>query len=359
MSNVEAQPDQVVCRAGGLPGPQCDVQGRAPVEVITARDVPLGGPRAMTVRRTLPQRQRSLIGPWCFVDHYGPDDVGLSGGMDVAPHPHTGLQTVSWLFDGAIEHIDSGGHTGLVLPGEVNLMTAGRGICHSEVSTASTSTLHGVQLWLALPESSRHQEAREFEHFAPEATRFDGGEFLVFLGELWGSSSPVSTHSPLLGAEIRLDAGASIDLPIDETFEHGVLVDSGDITLENVPLPVNAIGYTGVGITEMRISNRGESTARIVLLGGEPFPEQIVMWWNFVGRTHEEISRFRQEWQDEGDQFGEVEGYVGKGGPGANAEGLGRLPAPRLPDVTIKARRNPPPQVQGGPETTAKKETEQ
>ena len=359
MSNVETKPDEVVCKPGGLPGPECAQQGRDPVEIITARDVPLGGPRAMTVRRTLPQRQRSLIGPWCFVDHYGPNDVAGSAGMDVAPHPHTGLQTVSWLFEGAVQHIDSGGNSGLVLPGEVNLMTAGRGICHSEVSTEDTANLHGVQLWLALPESTRHQEAREFEHFAPEVTTFDGGDMLVFLGQLWGAASPVSTHSPLLGAEIRLEPGASIDLPVDETFEHGVLVDSGDIAVENVPLPVNAIGYTGVGLKEMRISNRADTRARIVLLGGEPFPEQIVMWWNFVGRTHEEIQQFRQEWQDESERFGAVEGYVGKGGPGANAEGLGRLPAPRLPDVTIKARRNPPPQVQGGPETTAKKETEQ
>ena len=359
MSNVEPRPDQVVCTPGGLPGPQCDQQGRSPVEIITSRDVPLGGPRAMTVRRTLPQRQRSLIGPWCFVDHYGPNDVSSSGGMDVPPHPHTGLQTVSWLFEGAIQHIDSGGNAGLVLPGEVNLMTAGRGICHSEVSTDETSTLHGVQLWLALPERTRHQEAREFAHFVPEATTFDGGEFLVFLGQLWGSQSPVTTHSPLLGAEIRLRPGASIDLPVDERFEHGALVDSGDIAVENVPVPVNAIGYTGVGLAEMRISNRGDGDARLILLGGEPFGEDIIMWWNFVGRTHEEIMRFREEWQEESPRFGQVDGYVGKGGPGQNADGLGRLPAPRLPDVTIKARRNPPPQVQGGPETAAKKETEQ
>ncbi|MGO2855075.1 MAG: pirin family protein [Brevibacterium aurantiacum] len=275
MSNVETRPDQVVCKAGGLPGPACDQQGRSPVEIITSREVPLGGPRAMIVRRTLPQRQRSLIGPWCFVDHYGPADVSVTGGMDVAPHPHTGLQTVSWLFEGAIQHIDSGGNAGLVLPGEVNLMTAGRGICHSEVSTEETTTLHGVQLWLALPEATRHQPEREFEHFEPAPVSFAGGEMLVFLGKLWGTESPVQTHSPLLGAG-----------------------------------------------------------------------EEIVMWWNFIGRTHEEIARYREEWQAEGDRFGVVDGYVGKGGPGRNADGMGRLPAPRLPDVTIRARRNPPPQVQ-------------
>ncbi|MGO1177229.1 MAG: pirin family protein [Brevibacterium aurantiacum] len=350
MSNVETKPDEVVCKPGGLPGPECAHQGRAPVEIITSRDVPLGGPRSMGVRRTLPQRQRSLIGPWCFVDHYGPDDVSITGGMDVAPHPHTGLQTVSWLFEGAIEHIDSGGNTGMVLPGELNLMTAGRGICHSEVSTDETTNLHGVQLWLALPDSTRRQEEREFEHFAPDLVDFDGGQMLVFLGDLWGTSSPVATHSPLLGAEIRLAPGATIDLPLDASFEHGVLVDSGDITVENVPVPVNALGYTGVGLTEMRISNRGDTDARFILIGGVPFGEEILMWWNFVGRTHEEIQQFRREWQDEGARFGEVEGYVGKGGPGQNADGLGRLPPPRLPHVRIKARKNPPPHVQCGPD---------
>src|SRR5688572_17921795 len=134
---------------------------------MTPREVPLGGPRAMTVRRTLPQRGRSLIGAWCFLDHYGPDPVAESGGMSVAPHPHTGLQTVSWLFEGEIEHRDSAGNHAMVLPGEVNLMTAGRGISHSEVSTGATTVLHGAQLWVALPDADRHADPG-FEHYAPD-----------------------------------------------------------------------------------------------------------------------------------------------------------------------------------------------
>lgn len=303
----------------------------------------------MTVRRTLPQRQRSLIGPWCFVDHYGPDEVSGSGGMDVAPHPHTGLQTVSWLFEGAIQHIDSGGNAGLVLPGEVNLMTAGQGICHSEVSTPDTSTLHGVQLWLALPDRVRDRPMRGFDHFAPSVEMFDGAELLVFLGELCDSRSPVPTHSPLVGAQIQLQPGAEVDLPVEEAFEHGVLVDSGDVAVENVPVPTGAIGYTGVGLTRLRLTNRGDDRARVVLLGGEPFAEQILMWWNFVGRTHEEIASYRRQWQEHGERFGQVHGYVGRGGPGRNAEGMTRLPAPRLPELTIRPRRNPPPRVQGNP----------
>ena len=137
MSNLEISPSEVDCR----PGATASDDGLL-VEVLTSRDVPLGGPRAMTVHRTLPQRRRSLIGAWCFADHYGPDDVSATGGMDVPPHPHTGLQTVSWLFTGEIEHRDTMGNHAMVRPGELNLMTAGHGIAHTEVSTADTTVLH-------------------------------------------------------------------------------------------------------------------------------------------------------------------------------------------------------------------------
>src|SRR4051794_29453225 len=173
MSNPELRPDEVVCAATPADA----------VEIMTPREVPLGGPRAMTVRRTLPQRHRSLIGAWCFLDHYGPDDVAQTGGMSVAPHPHTGLQTVSWLFTGEIEHRDSAGHHAMVRPGELNLMTAGHGISHSEVSTDSTTSLHGAQLWLALPDAVRDGKPA-FEHYAPPAVEGDGWTARVFLGSL-------------------------------------------------------------------------------------------------------------------------------------------------------------------------------
>ncbi len=314
----------------------------APVELITARTVPLGGPRAMPVYRTLPQRKRSLIGAWCFADHYGPDEVSSTGGMDVAPHPHTGLQTVSWLFEGEIQHIDSGGNRGLVRPGEVNLMTAGSGICHSETSTPNTSTLHGVQLWLALPDSARHTPNRTFEHYAPQPVPLEGGSALVFLGSLAGSTSPVQTFTPLLGAELSIDPRTSITLAVNPDFEHGLLVDRGDITLEGTHVPLRAIGYTGIGSVELRITNHADEPARLILLGGEPFGEEILMWWNFVGRTGEEIRQFRADWQAQAERFGHVEGYVGHGGPDKNSDGLSWLPAPTLPDVQLKTRKNPP-----------------
>ncbi len=262
MSNMDEKPQATVCGGedatahpnnadGGANGPDGDAN--VPVELITAREVPLGGPRAMTVRRTLPQRKRSMIGAWCFVDHYGPDDVSVSGGMDVAPHPHIGLQTVSWLFEGEIAHIDSGGHEGLVRPGEVNLMTSGAGICHSETSTEGVKVLHGVQLWVALPDSARSTAPRGFEHYEPSEVEYDGGSVLVFVGSLLGDESPVKSFTPLLGAELRLDPGASVTLDVDATFEHGLLVDEGDVELEGVAVPRAGIGYTGVGAESLEI----------------------------------------------------------------------------------------------------------
>ncbi|WP_017615510.1 pirin family protein [Nocardiopsis salina] len=347
MTNQEARPSPQVCADGGLPGPWAEREGLAPVEIISSRAVPLGGPRAMNVRRTLPQRQRSLIGAWCFVDHYGPDEVAATGGMDVAPHPHTGLQTVSWLFEGAIAHVDSGGNSADVLPGEMNLMTAGAGICHSETSSPHTGRLHGVQLWVALPEEARHGAGRKFEHHVPEPVAFAGGSALVFLGSLLGSRSPVSMYTPLVGAELRLEAGAELALEVDEGFEHGLLVDTGEaVTLEGVHVPEDAVGYTGVGSEVLRIVNGGDGQARLMLLGGAPFDEEVIMWWNFLGRSTEEIRQFRQEWEEHGERFGRVEGYVGHGGPGRNRDGLDRLPAPELPQVRMRPRKNPPPHAQ-------------
>ncbi len=298
-------------------------RGRSAVEVLEPREVPLGGPRAMTVRRTLPQRARSLVGAWCFADHYGPDDVGVSGGMDVAPHPHTGLQTVSWLFTGEIEHRDSLGTHAAVRPGELNLMTGGRGVCHSEVSTVDTSVLHGVQLWVALPDAFR-DVARDFRHYVPGLVEVGGAASArVFLGALGSSSSSVRTYSPLLGAEITLTS--DVELDVDPGFEHGVLVDVGPVALEGVELGRGSLGVVGAGAAKLRLSGPG----RVILLGGPPFGEELVMWWNFVGRDHDEIVRFRDDWQRESERFGRVMGYAGD-----------RLPAPPLPNGRLRPRGN-------------------
>ena len=320
MSNLEAAPAEVACRSG-------DPATRA-AEVLTARDVPLGGPRAMCVRRTLPQRSRSLIGAWCFADHYGPDDVATRGGMDVAPHPHTGLQTVSWLFAGEVEHRDSLGTHEFIRPGELNLMTSGHGICHSEVSTPATTVLHGVQLWVALPDANR-SGARDFQHYVPPAADLGGATARVFLGTLAGLESPVPTYSPLLGAEIVLGAHARLSLPVEPAYEHGVLVDAGPVSMSGTRLQRAELGYLPPGSATLELANLTADEARILLLGGAPFEENIIMWWNFVGRSHEEIAAFRQAWEGELDQFGRVEGY--KGTPR-------RLSAPPLPNARLKPR---------------------
>ncbi|MDJ0393778.1 pirin family protein [Rhodococcus sp. G-MC3] len=309
----------------------------------------------MTVRRTLPQKHRTLIGAWCFADHYGPDDVADrdSPGMDVPPHPHTGLQTVSWLFSGEIEHHDSIGSHAMVLPGELNLMTAGRGISHSEVSVVdterpSTRILHGMQLWVALPGTARFT-APEFRHYVPEALSLPGGIVRVLLGSLAGTRSPVKTFTPLLGAELVVDAGSSLTLDIDANFEHGVILDEGAVEIERTTLARAELAYLEPGNITLTIRNTGTAPARMLILGGPPFGEQVVMWWNFMGRTHDDIVAYRQAWQDESEQFGTVEGY-GKSGTRLSNTGLSntglsntglsstRLPAPELPNSVLLPR---------------------
>lgn len=297
------------------------------VHVLTPREVPLGGLRAMTVRRTLPHRDRSFVGAWCFVDHYGPDDVDTTGGMDVPPHPHTGLQTVSWLFEGEVEHRDTGGVHAMVRPGEVNLMTSGHGIAHSEVSTPGTRTLHGVQLWVVLPEADRDLQ-REFQHHAaPVVPLGEGVEGRVFMGSLLGHTSPIRSRTPLLGAEVSLAEGAEWTVPVETAYEHGVLVDTGKVTFCGTPLERGDLGIVDAGLTELTVV--AHEPTRIVLLGGTPYDEAIVMWWNFIGRDHDEIVAFRDEWQSRSARFGEVQGYAGR---------LSWIPAPELPGGRLRPR---------------------
>jgi redox-sensitive bicupin YhaK (pirin superfamily) len=331
MSNLEEKPAEVTA--------ECAVT--ASVEIMTPREVPLGGPRAMHVRRTLPQRHRSLIGAWCFVDHYGPDAVADSGGMSVAPHPHSGLQTVSWLFTGEVEHRDSAGNHAMVRPGELNLMTAGRGISHSEVSPSTTSTLHGAQLWVALPDSERHTEPG-FAHHAPAPVTGEGWEARVFLGSLLGETSPVPTYTALLGAELLLDPGTILVLDVHKSFEHGVLVDTGVVVVAGVETKQNDLAYVPPGRTKLELRAYDEPV-RVLLLGGPPFGEAIVMWWNLVARTHEEVVRWRAEWQDQISRDGAVVGDSQEMSDGrfgiVVGDHLPPIPAPPLPNARLKERR--------------------
>ena len=330
MTNPEVRPDERVL----APGQPCEG-----VEVLAPREVPLGGPRAMTVYRTLPSKRRSFVGAWCFLDHYGPDDVASTGGMTVPRHPHTGLATVSWLFTGAVDHLDSGGNAATVVPGELNLMIAGRGITHSEISTPETTVLHGVQLWYAMPDATRFTD-NEFAHYAPPAVSIQGVTARVFIGELLGSASPVRTRTPdLLGAELLLEPGAVLSLSVRTDFEHAVLAESGEVRFNGTVIAHRELGYAAPGADTIELS-AGAEGARIILLGGVPLNEEIVMWWNFIGRTHDEVVEYRRRYQAELGFEPEHPDDAGKPRLFGDfrADQLPPLSAPALPSVRLRPR---------------------
>lgn len=320
MSNLEITPSESEVGQGSDPGHLTST-----VQLLPAREVPLGGPRAMTVRRSLPSRARTTVGAWCFVDQYGPatgDHV-----MVVPPHPHTGLQTVTWLVSGEALHHDSVGSEVRIRPGQLNLMTSGHGIAHGERSLAGDGKpLHGVQLWIALPDGHRHQQAH-FEHHDDLPSReVDGVRTTVLVGTLDGLTSAAATYTPIVGAEIKAEAAGSVRLPLRTDFEYAVLLVSGSFAVEGSSPAAGDLLYLGQDRTALQVDVTEPST--FLLLGGEPFAEKLLMWWNFVGRTHEEVVEAREQWQSGVDRFGEVPGW----------ESDSRLAAPALPNVRLRSR---------------------
>ena len=289
----------------------------------------------MSVRRSLPNRERTTIGAWCFLDHFGPDNVAETGGMSVAPHPHTGLQTVTWLIEGEVEHRDSVGSTQLVRPGALNLMTAGRGISHSEVSSPSSSRLHGVQLWLALPDEYR-DISPSFEHVSPPRveipTSRGNASVTVFIGALEGVTSAARVYSPLVGAEIILPPNAVLHLNVATEFEHGVLVDEGQVQVGDEEGDAHDLIYLPTGVRRLTLTG-GNTMSRLLLIGGVPFGEDIIMWWNFIGRSHEEVVAMRESWQSEVIAGVNLEGRFGN----VDFDGPA-IPAPEMPKVRLRAR---------------------
>ncbi|MFE4650034.1 pirin family protein [Streptomyces sp. NPDC056707] len=317
MSNLDRQAALSVCGGRGF------VVAEPVRELLAPRHVQLG--ESTEVRRLLPNLGRRMVGAWAFVDHYGPDDIADEPGMQVPPHPHMGLQTVSWLHEGEVLHRDSLGSLQTVRPRELGLMTSGRAISHSEESPkAHARFLHGAQLWVALPEAYRQVEPH-FQHHAelPTVTA-PGLTATVILGELDGATSPGTAYTPIVGADVALAGGAEARLPLDPDFEYAVLSMSGEAEVDGVPLQPGSMLYLGCGRSELPL--RATSDAGLMLLGGEPFEEEIVMWWNFIGRSHEEIEEARRGWM-ESSRFGEVKGYDGD-----------RLAAPELPPVALKPR---------------------
>lgn len=292
------------------------------IEVREGRSAEVGG---MGIRRVLPTKGRRTVGPWCFVDLMGEDDIAEPDPMEVGPHPHIGLSTVTWLFEGEALHTDSLGSEQVIRPGELNLMTAGHGIAHAELEvragsrSATAGAIKGAQMWLAQPESTRHG-ASSFVHFKDlPRSEIGASELKLLAGTLAGVESPVETDWPLVGAELLLRA--PLELPVQAGFEHALVPIDRPVKVEDVIVEPGALALIPPGVGSLRVESRHYPT-RVMVLGGEPFPVRIQMWWNFVARTREELTTAWRDWERHNDdRFAPVRST------------LGRIEAPRPPWV--------------------------
>ena len=286
--------------------------------IVAPRIVKLTTRTEVDIKRSIPQPALRRIGAWVFIDHFGP--TKQVDGMVVANHPHTGLQTVTWPFAGKVEHRDSIGSIQILEPGQLNLMTAGSGISHSEKSLVGSDSLHAAQLWLALPEAERNREP-SFEHHSELPTLLLGEtKATVFIGSFGGVVSPANVYTPLVGAELQVSG--KTHLPLNPAFEHGILLTSGSLKVNGQSLEVDQLAYLSTGqAAEL------EGNGMALLLGGEPFKEHVVMWWNFIGRSHQEIVAWRESWNAREAKWPSFEDQVG-----------GWIPAPELPNVTLQSR---------------------
>ena len=283
----------------------------ATIEVTPGREAQVG---AITVRRALPHRGRRTVGAWCFADHMGPAPVTPEHGLDVGPHPHIGLQTVTWLVSGEVLHRDSLGSEQPIRPGQLNLMTAGRGVVHAEEATGRyRGQLHGAQLWVAQPEDSRHGEAAFAHHAELPQLELGVGVATVLVGVLGGVASPARRDSDLVGAELAVGPGIAF-VPLDPAFEHAIVVLAGSVGVAGRIVEPGHLCYLGLGRDELALSITEET--RALLLGGVPFPEPVLMWWNFVARTREEVDEAERQWTEGDARFGPVDSR------------LARIPAP-------------------------------
>jgi quercetin 2,3-dioxygenase len=284
----------------------------AAVEVSASRVADVEG---FTVRRALPQRTRRTVGAWCFVDHLGPVATPPGPAMAIGPHPHIGLQTVTWLFSGEVEHRDSLGCDQLIRPGQLNLMSAGRGIAHAEEAQPGwQGTAHGVQLWVAQPEETRHGHPA-FEHHAELPSVSVGPAVAtVLVGAFADVESTARRDTELIGLDLA-HGGGRLELPLDGAFEHAVVVVEGAVEVDGQLIAPGQLGYLGPGRSDLLVDAPG--AARLLLLGGVPFGEEILMWWNFVARSQAEVDEAIEDWHGGSDRFGAV------------ASSLDRIPAPR------------------------------
>lgn len=301
--------DAPVGDAAGDPAAPC-------VEIGDSRESRVG---AVPVRRALPRRHRRTVGPWCFADHMGPVQVTETHGLDIGPHPHTGLHTVTWLIAGDVLHRDGLGTEQLVRPGQLNLMTAGRGVSHSEeASSGYRGQLHGVQLWVAQPDGTRFGEPAFAHHAELPRAELDSTTLTVLAGSFAGATSPARQDSPLVGVDAVVRPGVSV-WPLRTDFEHGLVVLSGEVAIDGRVVTADRFAYLGRGRAELVLD--AVEPARVLLLGGTPFGEPILMWWNFVARTEDEITGAYEQWRAEDGRFGEVHSP------------LDRIPSPAPPWV--------------------------
>ncbi len=281
--------------------PAADAPAVCDMAVIEGREAQVGG---IGVRRVWPRRGRRTVGPWCFVDHMGPGSVSSEHGLDVGPHPHIGLQTVTWLLQGAVLHRDSLGSEQIIRPGQLNLMTAGHGVSHSE-ETAGVyrGELHGVQLWVAQPSATRNGDAA-FEHHPelPQAA-VGSGVATVLVGSFLGASSGARRDTDHLGVELHLLPGRT-EVPLDPEFEYGLVCLDGTVGVGGRNLDPTGLGYLGLGRDQLPLD--APEPVRVLLIGGRPFPELLLMWWNYVARTRDEIAAAHRAWLAGESRFGQV-----------------------------------------------------
>ncbi len=279
------------------------------IQRITARTAQVGG--GIAVNRLMPSRQRRTIGAWCFLDHAGPAVFETKAGLRVGPHPHIGLQTFTWMIKGEVLHRDSLGNVQVVRPGQVNLMTAGRGITHTEESLAQEHHLHAAQLWIALPESDKDC-APAFDHYPDLPTWSVGGlQATLLAGSFAGRTAPGRFYSPLVGIDLRCDDTAVATLSLDPQFEYGILPLEGAFSINGQTFASDELAYLGRGLNDVTLQAFGAS--RGLLLGGVPFTEEIHLWWNFVAHDKAEIAEALHAWSSHDLQrFGDVEGFDGE-----------------------------------------------
>lgn len=286
------------------------------IERIQSRKGSLG--EGMEIARILPVRGRRMIGAWCFLDHLGPIAFPAGAGMHVGEHPHTRLQTFTWMIEGEILHRDSLGSEQVIRPGQVNLMTAGHGIAHTEDSVTPGARLHAAQLWIALPDAAAEQ-APSFAHY-PSLPQWQaqGCDWSLMAGSYATYTAPTQLFSPLLGLEVLSTEGGTVTLDLRADFEYGLCALTGGFDVADQSLAMDELAYVAPGSTTAQLQL--QPGTRLLVIGGAPFAESITMWWNFVGPDMASMRTYRAQWEAQDARFGSVPGGQGR-----------RLQAPALP----------------------------